>query len=108
MSWCVSHCNAKSIASVCAAIPLGVALALTAVNPARAQFADTSPTSQPSSPSQETTSNLQSNEEGKEMTQAGYAQTALPGGSTDDLGAIAQFTPNPEPSDANPLPITTS
>ena len=112
MSWCVSHCNAKlmtsaSITSVCAAIPLGVALAFTAVTPVRAQFADTPSTSQPSSPPQENTSSVQSREKAQTLTQAELENT-LPLFSSEAAGSIAQFTPSPEPSDPNPLPITSS
>lgn len=106
MSWCVSHCNVKSLASVYAAIPLGIVLAVTAVTPVRAQFVDTPPTSQPSPP-QENASSVHPHEATQTLIQAEHPQ-ALPLFSAEEAGAIAQFTPSPEPSDPNPLPITPS
>ena len=105
MSWCVSHWTVKSLSSLCAAVPLGIALILTAAEPAKAQFADAPSTSQPSETPQDQTSKLQADESAQALSKAESVVMI----ERDGAWAIAQFTPTPEPADSNnPLPTTAS
>lgn len=105
MSWCVSHWNVKSLPTLCAAVPLGIALVLTAVEPAKAQFTDAPSTSQPSQTPSDQTSKVQANEAIQTVDQA--ERMVMTGNRA--AWESAQFTPTPEPGDSNnPVPITTS
>ena len=105
MSWCVSHWNVKSLPTLCAAVPLGIALVFTSVEPAKAQFTDAPSTSQPSQTSSDQTSKVQADKAIQIVEQAERMVMTEDGAAWES----AQFTPTPEPGDSNnPLPITTS
>ena len=97
MSWCVSHWTIKSISFRYAMVSLGFVLAMFALaTPAKAQFSDTSSTSEPSQSPQEQTSNVQTDEV-RCVDRVGF--TLMP--EQQEKGAIAQFVPTSDPSDPN-------
>lgn len=97
MSWCVSHWTVKSIPFRYTMISLGFAVATFALaTPAKAQFSDTSSTSEPPQPPQEQTSNVQMD---KVRSVDTLELMFIP--APKEIGAIAQFTPTSDPVDPN-------